>query len=480
MRLLHCCRRRSWSSARTARKGWTLHYTVMLTAAVTLAGPAASARMPASPDNPAAPSHELSQVTEPTVSKAESKLLAEVESLRQEKPASALARLEQAVTPESSAALPFALGVLHQQSGNLQAAENAYREALARMPMFHRARYHLARLLVQLERYNDAAEQLGQLAGGNYRDKVAAWALLGYAWLNAGEPVAAEQAYRHAAVYAPRRPDVLSGLINAVMRQERYEEALALVTRALAGNPHRSDLWSMLATIHMQGGRDESALAALETACRLGSCTADMQYACADLKLQAGLHEAALDTYRHAASKRVRNGRLLQALEAFVQTRNLTEARELADLLRPRRSSMNREQRIRLLRLRAELAVQSQNNELAVELYETLLERQPTRGDVLLSMGNLLRRLGQLDRAMVYYERASRQKASRAQALLRQAQVHVERNNYRRAAAKLQRSLEIEPRSYVRRYLRQVEDAARQVAASRPGNTRPQADRPPH
>jgi tetratricopeptide (TPR) repeat protein len=73
-----------------------------------------------------------------------------------------------------------------------------------------------------------------------------------------------------------------------------------------------------------------------------------------------------------------------------------------------------------------------------------------------MACGDLYREQGELERALLYYERAQRAGVKGATVLLRQAQIEIERERYKQAVAILEEAQRIDSSPFVSRYLAQV------------------------
>jgi len=124
-------------------------------------------------------------------------------------------------------------------------------------------------------------------------------------------------------------------------------------------------------------------------------------------------------------------------------------------------SSLSPDQHRKLLRLEAQQAYLSGDRKAALMAYKRLLEEDPLDGDALIALGDLHREADELEEAIIAYERAARISGKEAQALVRQAQVEVERERYARAVELLEAAQAIDPRPNVARYLDQVRELVR-------------------
>ncbi len=85
-----------------------------------------------------------------------------------------------------------------------------------------------------------------------------------------------------------------------------------------------------------------------------------------------------------------------------------------------------------------------------------LLEQSPLDGPGLILLGDVRRDGEEWDQAALAYERAARQEEVQVEALLRHAQMEVDRKRYARAVELLEAAVVEDPRPQVQRYLEQV------------------------
>jgi hypothetical protein len=105
------------------------------------------AGLPGAPRTTSATAHlPAASPFEPTVTRAEAQLLRRAAELLETDPKAAIALLEDAQSPDSSAALDFALGNFHYQAEELEQAAVAYRAAIGKMPLFRQALNNLGRV----------------------------------------------------------------------------------------------------------------------------------------------------------------------------------------------------------------------------------------------------------------------------------------------------------------------------------------------
>ena len=117
---------------------------------------------------------------------------------------------------------------------------------------------------------------------------------------------------------------------------------------------------------------------------------------------------------------------------------NEEELRELAAILRERRA---KGQKIYII---------------SDEAYRKLLFDDPLDARALLAFGDLQRDTGKPEEAVMAYERAARISGFEARALIRHAQVEIERERYKKALELLEAALAFDDQPHLRKYVEQV------------------------
>lgn len=400
---------------------------------------------------------------EPTVSKEEAELLKDVIDLSKENLDEAIEMLTANRTGKSNAAIDFALGTLFFQKGNLTAAEKVYREALRKLPTFNRARANLARVLIQQDKLTEAEKVLRViLKSGKVRPETLT--LIGYTFLMKGESVPAESAYRQALLLKPDDTNAYRGLVKCLIDQERYREAVRLLENLLEKDPGDAQLWLLLANANLAIDKLDEAIIRLECARYLNVASPEALATLGDLYINRNQPNEALSAYRKAFSSETPSvDRTLRAGEGFVMLHDVQGGEEMIEKLKKLSSqeSFAAGRMKRLRRLEAHLAYLKGDIKSAIRAYEKLLEEDPLDSDALIALGDLYREEGKLEEAVISYERASRIKGKEAEALIRQAQVEVERAQYSRAVELLESALVFTHKKSVAKYLEQVRRLAR-------------------
>ncbi len=401
------------------------------------------------------------QQAEPSVTDGENKLLQSAQERSDADPQAAIDALRDALTEESSAAVAFALARLLLEEGRRDAAKEAFRDALRRMPTFARARRNLALLHLEDGEYRPAAGHLRVLLADPATDAGETWKMLAYTYLLADKARAAVGAYRSALALRPDDPEVRQGLIQAQVKMNEAGNARSLIREELERAPDQRDLWMLLASEDLAEGRSLEALVWLDCVRRLGMADVSSLVTEGNLFLERGVPTEAGHRFLEAAnSADAAPGDLIAGARGLLAFGETGGARKLVQAVRQQtdKTELSDDDRAQLGLVRVALAERTEGEEAALELCESLLGQFPMNGPLLLRGALLHQKQGQLEQAQLLYERAGRlQNADiRRRSLVRRAQIAVEQGQYQDAENLLVEALKIEHADYIRNYLDQI------------------------
>jgi tetratricopeptide (TPR) repeat protein len=400
---------------------------------------------------------------EPRLTPIERDLLQRILPLMSSNPAEAIRLLESGGKKDASATLDFTLGNLHFQQGDMEKAAGRYRVAVAKFPAFRRAHRNLGLLEVRQGRNAEAIRSFArtiELGGGD----AILYGLLGYAHTAQGDFLAAEAAYRSALLLQPDNDEWRLGLARCIFKQQKHEEAAALLDVLLEEHPGRAEFWLLQANAFIALKQPLRAAENLEVVRRLGKATADSQFLLGDIYVNEGLMDLAAAAY--AAALEIDPvqpaGRALRSAEALVARGAMPQGRALAARVRDALAErLTEDEKRSILRLEARVAVAEGNGGDAVRLLEEIAAADPLDGEALMLLADHYARAADPDRALLYFERAASLEPYEAPAKVRQAQILVGRGRYQEALPLLRRAQELNPRDEIARYLEQVERLAR-------------------
>ena len=213
-------------------------------------------------------------------------------------------------------------------------------------------------------------------------------------------------------------------------------------------------------------GLDEPMMAAenFEIVQRMGKSSIQSLNTLGDIYVNENLWDLAVRAYRLAAeldtSQTVQQP--LRRVEVLAQRGALEQSKELlAHVKELYGDRIDPEDRKKLLKLEARLAVAEGTGGEAVGVLEEIVTIDPLDGEALILLGQHYARVDEIERAIFYYERAESIGDYEAEAKVRHAQLLVTQARYEEALPLLKRAQELEPREDVAGYVEQVERAAR-------------------
>jgi tetratricopeptide (TPR) repeat protein len=375
----------------------------------------------------------------------------------------ALKLLKAARNPASSAAFDFLAANIHFQREQFDQAAQAYTLAIEKHPKYRRAWKNLAMIHVRESNFQQALPALTkviELGGG---DSVT-YGLLGFAFSNTGQDLPAESAYRQANLLDPQAIDWKMGMARSFFRQQRFADAAALCAQLLNENPNRADLWALQANAHIGMQQPLRAAESFEVLDRMGASTPDTLNMLGDIYVNEGLFDLSVDCYARAMQlspdvapdRAIRAAKVLIARGAHEETASLMQS---IDTLRG--SSLSDSDRKELLRLRARAAVACGSGEEEARVLEEVVALDPLDGDALILLGQHHERMGDADRAVLYFERAAGLEAFEVDAKVRHAQLLVRQGRYADAIPLLKRAQSLKPRENIQKFLEDIERASK-------------------
>jgi tetratricopeptide (TPR) repeat protein len=287
------------------------------------------------------------------------------------------------------------------------------------------------------------------------------YGLIGLCYLNLGNRLAAESAYRNAIIFDPDTTDWQMGLARSLMEQGKYTEVAALLEELIKKTPEADDLWMYQANAFI--GLDETTKAAgnFEIVRRMGKATPDVLLGVGDIYINKGLQELAVEAYLEALEKEPNQpaDRLVRAAQILVGRGSLDQAKALLNRMASLKTALKDDDQLAILRLHSQIALAEGRDDEAATILLQVIERSPLDGQALVLLARYNQQIGEIPRAEEYYKRAAKVKGFEADALVAHAQMLVSEGRYGDAIPLLERAQGLRPRENVERFLKQVRTA---------------------
>lgn len=399
---------------------------------------------------------------EPRVTAAERDVMLEVmQQIEADKLDEAAKLLDGQRGDGKNALFDFTLANIWFQQGQLDLAAAAYELAVGKFPKFRRAWQNLGLIRVRKNDFEGALPALRvviELGGGNSDT----WGLLGYANAALDQQLAAESAFRMAALLQPDAIDWKVGLARSLFKQERFADAAALCKALVAEHPERADFWLLHGNAMVGLNQPLAAAEDFEMVDRLGRATADSLTLLGDIYVNGELYDLAVDAYLRAMRQNPQTGRdrAIRAAKVLCARGALAQVEQLLAAIDEDPAGIEEQQQKDLLKLRARVAVAKGATGDEVKVLQQIVALDPLDGEALLLLGQHHARENEPERALLCYERAANIDGFEADAKVRQAQLLVSQHRYAEALPLLRRAQTLKPRDNIQQYLEQVERVA--------------------
>jgi len=362
-----------------------------------------------------------------------------------------------------SAVFDFTLANMHYQQERWDEAVSAYASAVNKYPKFRRAWKNLSLIHIRQSNFKEALIGLRKVIefGGGDSDT---YGLLGYAYSNQENHLAAESAYRMANMLDPDTKDWKLGLARCFFKQERYADAVALTTQMIEEEPQRADLWMLQANAYIGLNQPMRAAENYELIDRLGQSTPDTLNMLGDIYINEELFELAVSNYIRAMEldKEARPARALRAARVLAARGELIETRTLvAQIEALHGERLDEAERKEMLKLQARMAAAVEATDEEARILEQIVTLDPLDGEAIILLGQHSARTGDHEQAIFYFERAASIPRTEADAKVRHAQLLVQLERYAEALPLLRSAQQLRPRDSVQQFLEAVERAAK-------------------
>jgi tetratricopeptide (TPR) repeat protein len=374
---------------------------------------------------------------------------------------SALKALQQlANVSGASARIDFAIANILFQKDRRVEAEAWFKRAIGKFPNYRQAHNNLAIMYVQSSNHAKAAEhfteaiRLGSSDGTTY-------GLLGVSYLGLENFISAEGAFRNAMILRPEVKDWEMGLIQALLRQEKWPEIISILNRLIEAKPEDSTLWELQAGAYLGQKNSLAAAANYEIMDKLGKLNAEQLSTLGDIYINEGMFDVAADAYVRAFEKAgvaagverpLRAADILLGREAYDAARDLVQKVQKVSgtNIKPADSR-------KLLKIEAKIGMAEGREDDAAKSLMEIVTLDPLDGDSLILLGQYFQGKNEIEKAIARFEQAAAVPEFEQTAKVRHAQLLVSRGKYGDAIPLLKRAQEVKPSEGVGRFLEDLE-----------------------
>ncbi len=368
---------------------------------------------------------------------------------------------------QDSAALQLLRGQVLLSLKEFSAAERALQLALNSLPDLALAHRSLSMLYMAQKQYRKAREHLTKsIQLGVADDQV--FGQLAFVNLQTGYVASAVAGYQHALFLAPENKQWQQGLLYALIKTQASQQAQALLDEMLLDDSNNADLWLQRGQIALQQGNQARAISSLETALTLGASPIDNVMMMAQLHLQNGSQSRAVALLNEhlvqlVADKRQHLHIIEQIAQWLFAQQQWTTLNELLAAIAKVEGDLSAIEQAKFSVLRAQLALNNNNTELAQRKLNSVLKVDPNNGEALLNLASLYYQQQQIAKASMYYARAQALPDFKERALTGQAQIAIDQQEYSQALKLLRKLVKLTPnRTELLANIRSLEQLVRQ------------------
>jgi tetratricopeptide (TPR) repeat protein len=407
---------------------------------------------------------------EPKLTDEEQHYLSQIEPYLADSIDDSIAALLKITTPESTARFDYELGILYFRKNDLFTAEQWLMRAATKFERFLRAHQNLGRILYRTQKYDKAIEHITKaLAYGQADEEL--YGLLGICYMSTEQALSAESAFRSAVMLGPKTLDWKMGLAQAISKQGKATEAVALFGELIKNNPTRTDIIGYQAMAHLANKAPLEAAKNFEMLSMLGKATPKQLSDLGDIYLNEAIYPLAASAYLRSIQvpeAPAQPESALRAVELLAARGAGNEVRELITGINSTFPSLDSALKIRMMKTQARVAVAEENSVMAAKLLEEIHEASPLDGEVIMLLADHYAKADDREKSMFYLERALKIPAVEAPASIKLAQATMAQSaretdkakrgeKLQRAIELIKRANELKPNDALARYLADLE-----------------------
>ena len=405
----------------------------------------------------------------PTVKSEEQEVLITFTDLMKLDEKRALEYLASMITPQSSSALDFNLGVQYYKADDVKNAQVYFQRAVRKWPTFQAAYKLLGYCYLQNEDWKNAASTFAA-ATALGEDDAKTYGLLGMIYLNQEKIMESESSYKKAIIADPNTLDWYKGLASTLINQRKHLELVSLFEEMIDRAPDaetEKDFLLLQANSFIALEQSLNAAANYEIVRRMGLGNSDSLGRLGDIYLNESQVELATEAYVESIEldPEQKQDISMNSASIMVGRGYWKNGQILIDVIRKVFSErLLPENHLILLRLEAQVAIATQQeSSVVIAFLEEILELEPEDGQTLLLLAKFHASEKDLEESRKYYEMAIEfeEEEFKHRALIEYAQMLVPQRLYCDAVPLLRDALDIEYSLSVEDYLDRVERACR-------------------
>lgn len=365
-----------------------------------------------------------------------------------------LEKFKQRDLHSDSTALQLLRGQVLLSVQRFDEAKAALNAALKTMPSLALAHSSISVVYLHQQDYSNAQKHLQRsIQLGNQSAET--YAQLAFVNLQLNQPASAIAGYRNALLLESEQTAWQEGLLFALIQSSAWSQAQALLDELIAKNPNAQRLWLQRTQLALQAKRYSKAISSLEMAVSLGETQMENIHNLAFLHLEYGSPQRAVQLLSTQPKAWFSTSPSQQQVTALLKMANWLSSKqlwgELATLLKTMQKqgkSLSKTHQSELAVYAARMALAKGQTQQARKNIKRAIAKNPTNGDALLLMAQLMKQQNLVEQATLYYLRAEALTTHTERARLGHAQLAIEQQQFTTALQLLRKVLKENPQRH--------------------------------
>ena len=355
---------------------------------------------------------------------------------------------------EDSAALLLLRGQVYLKLKDYKQAEKALVAALQKAPNFALAHRSLSIVYLFNKSYKKARKHLTSTLEFGVSD-AQVYGQLAYIHLQLNQAASAISGYQYALLLEPENRQWKQGLLYALIETQALDQAQSIVDEMLQDDNENSQLWLQRAQIALQKGRTQQSIASIETALLLGVNDANNIAFAAKLHIQNGSPRRAVELLGSNSQKLIAAGKIKeidQIAQWLAFENDWQKLSKLMNAVNVKGNKLPAKYRSRFAVYQAKMMLAKETSKkkasylTARKYLKKALNSDPTNGEALLTLAQVLKETNHNEQSTIYYTRAQALPEFKERALLGRSQLAIDGQQYNEALRLLRQVIKHNPK----------------------------------
>ena len=341
-----------------------------------------------------------------------------------------------------TATFDYLLGNLYVQSGQLENAEKAYKNAINKHPDFLRAWKAIGLLYMNSEDLVNSMKALGKCIQLGDTDPIT-FGQIGYCFIAKNDYLSALSAYSQAILYEPGKVDWMLGKVTALKGLSEYEQANVILREIVRHSPDNSQFWMELANNWVRMGKPLKAAACLEFLREGGLQTRASMEMLGTIYMNESMELLAFGVYKSMIETGIPpdGSSLLRCARNLHKNGKGPEAEFLVGRFLDTSPKLDTSDEAAILRYQSQVLEQEQKYEEADNLISKALAIKPDDAAAMIAKGRIAYHLGNTEEALTTLAQAGYFSGYSSESAVLQAQILVAGKEYKKAEKMLHEAL---------------------------------------